>query len=106
MKRQNDEASQSILSIIRIGTTTNNVNSTLRSRHLPIIDIASIDLDHSGAALDHMLTYVIWTASRNACMDFWLRIRSCSGTSFGLLWLLVLLTAEESWKMSTIQVTF
>ena len=51
-----------------------------------------------------MLNYVIWTAARNACMDLWSRIRTCSGKSFGLLWLLVLPTAGKSWKMSTIQV--
>ena len=56
--------------------------------------------------IDCMLNYVIWAAARNACMDLWSRIRTCSGKSFGLLWSLVLLTAEKSWKMSTIQVIF
>ena len=56
--------------------------------------------------IDRMLNYVIWAAVRNACMDLWSRIRTCSGKSFGLLWLLVLLTAGKSWKMSTIQVIF
>ena len=55
---------------------------------------------------DRMLNYVIWAAARNACMDLWSRIRTCSGKSFGLLWLLVLPTAGKSWKMSTIQVIF
>ena len=54
--------------------------------------------------IDRMLNYVIWAAARNACMDLWSRIRTCSGKSVGLLWLLVLLTAGKSWKMSTVQV--
>ena len=56
--------------------------------------------------IDRMLNYVIWAAARNACMDLWSRFRACSGKSVGLLWLLVLLTARKSWKMSTIQVIF
>ena len=54
-----------------------------------------------------MLKYVIWAAAFNACMDLWSRIRTCSVKSFGLLWLLVLLTAvKNTWKMSTIQDIF
>ena len=56
--------------------------------------------------IDRMRNYVIWAAARNACMDLWSRIRTCSGKSFCLLWLLVLPTAEKLWKMSRIQVIF
>ena len=33
----------------------------------------------STGAIDRMLNYVIKVAARNACMDLWSRIRTCSG---------------------------
>ena len=75
---------------------------------LEVVYNAPIAIRYSvtGTSIDRMLNYVIWAAARNACMGLWSRIRTCSGKSFGLLWLLVFRTAEKSWKMSTIQVIF
>ena len=52
--------------------------------------------------IDCMRNYIIWAATHNACTDLWSHSHTCSGKSHGLLSLLILLTAEKSWKMSTI----
>ena len=51
VKRQNDEAFQSILSTVRMGRTTPDIDSVLRSRVLPNIEINTINIDDAGAAI-------------------------------------------------------
>ena len=51
VKRQNDEAFQSILSTVRMGRTTPEIDSVLRSRVLPNIEINNINIDDAGAAI-------------------------------------------------------
>lgn len=51
VKRQEDVAFQSILSTVRMGETTDDVNSILKSRVLHNIDISHINIEDDGGAI-------------------------------------------------------
>ena len=51
VKRQDDKAFQTLLTTVRMGNTTLDINSTLASKIRPIVDSTHIDLDDPRAAI-------------------------------------------------------